>query len=74
MIDLIFLPPNTTSKTQPTDQGVINNIKVNIRKRVVVLCQIKAIEEKRDFCINVLDGHRFLREAWECVSVTTIAN
>ncbi|XP_062597709.1 tigger transposable element-derived protein 6-like [Saccostrea cucullata] len=26
-IELIFLPPNTTSKTQPMDQGIIQNMK-----------------------------------------------
>ena len=28
-IDLIFLPPNTTSVTKPMDQGVIRSLKLN---------------------------------------------
>lgn len=35
-IKLIFLPPNTTSKTQPMDQGVIQNLKLHYRKLVIL--------------------------------------
>ncbi|XP_063436430.1 tigger transposable element-derived protein 4-like [Mytilus trossulus] len=31
-IKLVFLPPNTTSVTQPMDQGVIRNLKLHYRK------------------------------------------
>ncbi|XP_054708071.1 tigger transposable element-derived protein 4-like [Uloborus diversus] len=34
-IKLIFLPPNTTSKLQPMDQGIIKNLKVYYRKRIL---------------------------------------
>lgn len=34
-IQLVFLSPNTTSETQPLDQGIINAIKVQYRKRVL---------------------------------------
>ena len=34
-VELIFLPPNTTSKTQPTDQGVIRSLKAHYRAEVV---------------------------------------
>ena len=32
---LVFLPPNTTSVTQPMDQGVIRNLKLHYRKLVI---------------------------------------
>ena len=32
-IELVFLPPNTTSKTQPMDQGVIRSLKAFYRSR-----------------------------------------
>ncbi|XP_045167549.2 tigger transposable element-derived protein 4-like [Mercenaria mercenaria] len=72
-IELVFLPPNTTSKTQPMDQGVIQNLKVHYRKRVVI-SQVAAIENKEEFTINVLDALRFLQQSWECVTSTTISN
>lgn len=34
-IQLVFLPPNTTSKIQPCDQGIINALKANYRKNMV---------------------------------------
>ena len=72
-IELVFLPPNTTSKTQPMDQGVIQNFKTHYRKRVI-LRQIKAIDEKREFTISILDALRLMQQAWEMVLQRTIAN
>ena len=37
-IDLIFLPPNTTSVLQPIDQGVIRSLKAHYWRRIVHLC------------------------------------
>ena len=36
-VRLIFLPPNTTSVSQPTDQGVIKCLKAHYRRRLVRL-------------------------------------
>ena len=72
-IELIFLPPNTTSKTQPMDQGVIQNFKTHYRKRVI-LRQMKAIDEKKEFTISILDAMRLMQQAWEMVQLRTIAN
>ena len=33
-VELIFLPPNTTSKTQPMDQGVIRSLKAHCHAKV----------------------------------------
>ena len=35
-IKLVFLPPNTTSKTQPMDQGVIRSLKAKYRTDLVI--------------------------------------
>ena len=72
-IELIFLPPNTTSKTQPMDQGVIQNFKTHYRKRVI-LQQMKAIDEKKEFTISILDAMRLMQQSWEMVQPRTIAN
>ena len=34
-IKLVFLPQNTTSKTQPMDQGVIRFLKVKYRRKIL---------------------------------------
>ena len=34
-VELIFLPPNTTSITQPMDQGVIRSLKAKYRSLAV---------------------------------------
>ena len=45
-IMLVFLPPNTTAKTQPMDAGVIRNIKAHYRKNLAKL-RLRAFEEKK---------------------------
>ena len=73
-IKLIFLPPNTTSKTQPMDQGVIQNLKVHYRK-LVILQQLKAYEDTTEpAVISVLDALRLLSKAWANVTAKTITN
>lgn len=72
-IKLVFLPPNTTSKIQPWDQGIIQNLKVHYRKRVLMK-QIACAERKTEFSLTVLDALRFLHRAWFSVTATTISN
>ena len=45
-ITLYFLPPNTTSKTQPKDQSVIRSLKAKYRKNVVWKI-IQSVEKKK---------------------------
>lgn len=54
-IRLFFLPPNTTSKTQPMDQGIIRNRKVYYRKQII-LKQLKAMNRRTDLQITLLDA------------------
>ena len=63
-IELIFLPPNTTLKTQPMDEGVIRSLKAFYRHSVI----------KR--YITSIDGGyiTLLTVAWECVSSITLVN
>ena len=46
-VKLIFLPPNTTSVSQPMDQGVIKCLKAFYRRRLVNL-MIKRLEQGQD--------------------------
>ena len=72
-IKLVFLPPNTTAKLQPCDQGIIQNLKVQYRKYLLIKL-ISAIEAKEEFAPNLLDALYLLRLSWENVSAQTIAN
>ena len=73
-VTLFFLPPNTTSKTQPMDQGVIRNLKHYYRK-LVIARHLRAIDRKREMeKITVLDAMHFIQQAWNDVKETTIAN
>ena len=45
-IKLVSLPPNTTSKSQPCDQGIIQNLKVHYRKNLIMQL-IASIEGNR---------------------------
>ena len=73
-IELIFLPANTTSVTQPCDQGITNNLKVFYRKQVIMR-RIRAIHNQTgDVTITVLDAIRMLHQAWGNVTQRTVAN
>jgi hypothetical protein len=37
-INVVFLPENTTSKTQPLDAGIITNWKAKYKKKVASVC------------------------------------
>ena len=72
-VNLVFLPPNSTSITQPMDQGVIKNLKVHYRK-LIIQKKIRAIDSKTDLVITVLDALHMLNQAWSNVTSTTISN
>jgi transposase-like protein len=72
-IKLVFLPPNTTSKTQPMDQGVIQNLKVHYRK-LIITRQLACIDSNTDFVLSVLDAMYLMRQAWDNVKAQTVGN
>ena len=73
-IQLVFLPSNTTSKTQPMDQGVIRALKAFYRTNVVRR-QIKYVNEgKTTPKINILQAMRMLVKSWDAISINTVKN
>ena len=73
-IQLVFLPPNTTSKTQPVDQGVIRALKAFYRTNVARR-QIKYVDEgKTTPKINILQAMRMLVKSWDTISINTVKN
>ncbi|XP_064479058.1 tigger transposable element-derived protein 4-like [Ornithodoros turicata] len=72
-IKLEFLPPNTTSVIQPMDQGVIHNLKVNYRRRLLsrtLLC----LDNGKTYAVNLLSAMSMLSEAWKAVPQQTLRN
>lgn len=72
-VELVFLPPNSTSKTQPMEQGIILNLKVHYRKPVL-LKFIKSINRDETPNISILDALHLLSQAWNCVTSFTVSN
>ena len=71
-VQILFLPPNTTSILQPMDQGVISSLKAHYRGRVVrLLCRAL---EKKEPCpkISILQSVKILADSWEVVTKETI--
>jgi hypothetical protein len=72
-IKLFFLPPGTTCKTQPMDQGVIQNIKCHYRQRLLHLL-LTSIESGNELGISLLDALYGILSAWNSVTLATILN
>ena len=73
-INRIFLPPNTTSRTQPIDQGVIRSLKDHYRS-ILAAKQIACIEKNLEVPkIDTIDTMNMLSQAWFKVTEQTVAN
>ena len=79
-MQLEFLPPNTTSKIQPLDQGIIRAMKQHYRKRLLsnLVVKLESNSEKplTEFIktTTVLDALHFLKQAWQKVTPVCIQN
>ncbi|GLV38592.1 hypothetical protein CBL_08585 [Carabus blaptoides fortunei] len=72
-IKLGFLPPNTTSKLQPMDQGVIHSLKCRYRK-IMLMNMLEEIDNGQEYSMSLLDAVNYIHLAWQEVSRETIAN
>lgn len=89
-IRIVFLPPNTTSKLQPCDQGIIHTLKAHTR-RALLRSLLGFTEpyptlESRHYTIaggdikvhqfapDVRKAMTFMTSAWKTVTPTTIIN
>ena len=73
-VELIFLPPNTTSVTQPMDQGTIRSLKAKYRS-LAVKKVISALEEKKALPkFSVLSAMFMLRKAWDAIPNSAFTN
>lgn len=75
-IKILFVPPNTTSKLQPLDLGIIANFKVHY-KRLFLQHVLARIDEAKNATevtgsINVLTAIRLVALGWREVKASTI--
>ena len=73
-VELIFLPPSTTSVTQPMDQGVKRSLKAKYRS-LVVRRLISNLEKKASVpAISILSAMMRLSKAWNTLPDKTFTN
>jgi hypothetical protein len=65
-INLVFFPPNMTSKLQPMDQGIIKNIKCHYRKRILkkFIREIDKNQHVDKISINLYECISILAKVW----------
>lgn len=72
-IKLVFMPPNTSSKLQPMDQGIIHSLKSHYRQALLVKI-IQGMDAATPFKPSILDAINLIHRAWQKVTIQTIKN
>ena len=75
-VTLLFFPPNTTSKVQPLDEGIIRCFKTYYRsqlvKHIIGSCTLTSTPDR--VVVTALDAIYWIAKAWNDVSESTIRN
>ncbi|KAM7290331.1 tigger transposable element-derived protein 6-like [Ixodes scapularis] len=73
-VEVLFLPPNTTAKLQPMDQGVIANFKVLYQRRVIerLLIDIRTAVDPASLKVPLEKAIFFASGAWRDIKPQTI--
>jgi hypothetical protein len=75
-VDVKFLPPNTTSKLQPCDLGIIRMMKSNYRKQLLrsSITRMETASKTAEIVntVNVLGAFTWHDHSWNMVSTDTI--
>ena len=77
-VKLVFLPPNTTSRLQPCDAGIIQAVKMQYRKQLLrhVLRKMENDEtgtaSALSKSVTVLDAIMWLKVAWDALKASTV--
>jgi hypothetical protein len=73
--ELLFLPPNSTTRIQPLDAGIISSFKAKYKQKFIryLLQQIETnpLDQKK---LDLLSAIKYVVSSWEEVSVKTIEN
>ena len=70
---VFFLPPNTTSVSQPMDAAIIKNLKVHYRN-LLLQKKIMGIDSGIEFKPTVIDALTILHRSWGKVTSATVQN
>lgn len=70
---VVFLQPNTTSKIQPLDAGIIANVKAMFRKQLIEH-QLAQLSQGIGVQVDIRMAVMWAAEAWADVTTTTIVN
>ncbi|GFU40220.1 tigger transposable element-derived protein 6 [Trichonephila clavipes] len=73
-VKLEFFPPNSTSKLQPLDQGIIHNFKTFYRREVVKSVLDNLENQQHVTTISILTALIMIEKAWRAVTLLTIYN
>jgi hypothetical protein len=75
-VDVHFLPPNTTSKIQPMDAGVIMSFKKHYRNLHIkwILDKVQKGTDIKDLKMDVLQAMHYIIKSWEEIIPETIHN
>jgi hypothetical protein len=75
-VDVLFLPPNTTSKIQPMDAGIIVSFKRHYRRFHIhwMIEQVEGGLRAQDLKMNVLQAIQYIIQGWSEVDAETIRN
>ena len=73
-VEVLFIPPNATSKLQPLDAGIICNMKTHYRKALVFNLLAHIDGGGSDYRVSLLDSIHMLTQSWDKVTSDTIAN
>lgn len=74
--DVHFLPPNTTSKIQPMDAGIIMSFKRHYRNLHIrwILTRVEEGNDIKDLKMDVLQAIQFIIRSWDELTPETIRN
>ncbi|GFT25221.1 tigger transposable element-derived protein 6 [Trichonephila clavipes] len=71
-VKLKFFPPNSTSKLQPLDQGIIHNFKTLYRREVIKSVLDNLEYQQNVTTISILTALIMIDKAWRAVTLLTI--
>ncbi|KAH9379996.1 hypothetical protein HPB48_001391 [Haemaphysalis longicornis] len=72
-IILELSPPNTTSVSQPMDQGVIKNLKLHYRSPLLN-CVLLCADRDKSYAVDGLTAVSILSDSWRAATQDTIRN